>query len=82
MAAHLHRYSSELASIEETVLEISDHHQSLNSRKAFERVQDGLAQILSQVKSVRNFEAELGKKIQNILALVSHSSPQGSSAYC
>lgn len=82
MAAHLHRYSSELASIEETVLDIFNRHKPLNSRKAFERVQDGLAQILSQVKSVRNFEAELEKKIQNILALVSHDSPQSSSAFC
>jgi len=82
MAAHLHRYASELSSISSTVSHISMHHayvyskRSLTSRNEteFDKLEQNLNQILSQLQAVQNFEGELEKKIQNILALVSRIS--------
>jgi len=77
MAAHLHRYTSELKSIDDTIALITKHHGSImrggakNPGEAFERVKSGLIQITSQVKAVKDFEVELEKKIQTSLALVS-----------
>ncbi len=78
MAAHLHRYTSELKSIDDTIALIMKHHELVikgSARKpsgAYERVESGLVQITSQVKAVIDFEVELEKKIQTSLALVSN----------
>jgi len=76
MAAHLHRYTSELKSIEDTMALIIKHHELIIKGVAtipsetFGRVENGLIQITSQVKAVKDFEVELEKKIQTSLALV------------
>ena len=76
MAAHLHRYASELKSLKDTTAMIIEHHlvitghESNNSDKAFRVIEDGLNQVQSQMKSVIDFEIELEKKIKNNLALV------------
>ena len=73
MAAHLHRYTSELASIEDTIAAISKHHtvpKGDESQSTAGRVVDGIQQIFSQLKAVQNFRCELDKKAQNALALV------------
>lgn len=76
MAAHLHRYTSELKSIDDTIALIMKHHELISKRsastpsEAYERVESGLIQITSQVKAVKDFVVELEKKIQNSLALV------------
>jgi len=75
MAAHLHRYRSELGSLEDTVEDISMHHKEFHEHDdgAYSdqsRVTLGFSQVKSQVKSVKSFSKELENKIQNILALV------------
>ena len=77
IAAHLHRYTSELTSIEDTINAIVELHRSAllsiesrSSGAAFERVEDGFDHIASQLKAAKDFELELEKKIQNSLALV------------
>jgi hypothetical protein len=78
MAAHLYRYASELSSLEESLEEVSTQHRLIygdyendeEMRKSFQRVDCGFSQILSHLKSIRYFGAELDKKIQNALALV------------
>jgi septin family protein len=78
MAAHLHRYAAELRSFEEIVTDIDIHHKSILGqtqdmpRYLFDRVETGLYQVASQLHSIKSFEMELEKKIQNILALVCH----------
>ena len=84
MAAHLHRYSSELTSMENTIMAISGHHKWLtqeddsSTKHSSRKIEDGLNEVASQLKSVQNFESELEKKTQNILALVSQSTPSSS----
>ena len=81
MAAHLHRYTSELRSIEDTIAMIVQSHRLVLGRRddvpsqAFERVETGLRQITSQVKAIKDFEDELEKKVQTSLALVRYSAP-------
>lgn len=76
MAAHLHRYGSELKSLHETLPDIEAYHESVNSLGVpsdvfqSQRAKNGLRQIASQLQPVRHFEAELEKKLQNILALL------------
>jgi hypothetical protein len=78
MAAHLYRYASELNSLEESLEEVSTQHRLIygefendeEQKKSFQRVDCGFSQILSNLRSIRHFEAELDKKIQNALALV------------
>ncbi|KAH0536480.1 hypothetical protein FGG08_006661 [Glutinoglossum americanum] len=85
MAAHLHRYGSELGRIEDIVLELSSRHErsiSLvdmadNERTAsvaheWNRAKLGFEQIISHLRAVRNFGKELESKIKNILALVTN----------
>lgn len=75
MAAHLHRYGSELGWFEDIVSDISAHHekffQDVGNEAAGQRLSVGLVQIASQLKSVNTFRQELQHKTQNILALVS-----------
>ena len=76
MAAHLHRYASELKSLDDKTAAIIEHypliigHESRTSDMAFRVIEDGLNQIHSQIKAVIDFEIELEKKIKNNLALV------------
>ncbi len=88
MAAHLHRYTSELTSIEDTIAAIGKYHahvmgvESVEPSVAFNYIEQGLFQIASQLKAVQRFEQELEKKIQNSLALVSDAIALGASASC
>lgn len=85
MAAHLHRYSSELERLENILRELQSWHDNLSSvtdankrdevdddyLQAWRRVKLAYAQILSQLRATRAFGKELENKIDNILALVS-----------
>ena len=74
IASHLHRYTSELTSVGDTISGIVKHHQSICPPGAnLERVEDGFNQVASQLKAAKDFELELEKKTQNSLALVRHS---------
>ncbi|KAF8540428.1 hypothetical protein BDD12DRAFT_28619 [Trichophaea hybrida] len=75
MAAHLHRYRSELGSLEDTIEDISMHHKEFHecddrTHSDQSRIALGFSQVKSQVKSVNSFSKELENKIQNILALL------------
>jgi hypothetical protein len=78
IVAHLYRYASELSSLEESLEEVCTQHQFIygdyendkEKKKCFQRVECGFGQSKSQLRSIRHFEAELEKKIQNALALV------------
>lgn len=79
IAAHMHRYQSELKSLEGAVRDLSTHYDSLestagreneaNTQKSEENTR-GFKQILSQVEACHELANELEKKTQNILALV------------
>jgi hypothetical protein len=85
MAAHLHRYSSELERLENILRELLSWHESLsnlielNGRdealethiQAWRCAKLAYEQILSQLRAIRAFGKEIGRKIENILALVS-----------
>jgi hypothetical protein len=85
MAAHLHRYGSELGWFEDIVSDISKHHEQFfkdvpsksgdTRTLAGQRLSIGLVQIASQLKAVNTFRQELQHKTQNILALVSLTLP-------
>lgn len=77
IAAHLHRYISELKSLEGIVVDLSTHFDSLcaNDRQdsdlsTLEQAYRGFSQVLSQVEALHDFTKELEKKIENNLALV------------
>ena len=76
VAAHLHRYTSELKSIDDTIDAIFQYHRKILNPEglalggAFQKIEDNLYHIASQLKAVKDFEEELEKKIQNSLALV------------
>ena len=73
IASHLHRYTSELISIDDTVDAIAKYHRLICPPGAnFDRVEDGFHQVASQLKAAKDFELELEKKAQNSLALVRH----------
>lgn len=81
MAAHLHRYASELQSLDDTVSDIKARH-SLFTDPAYHNsahaaievlgcgVQFSLEEISHQLSVVKSLRSELESKIQNILALV------------
>ena len=80
VAAHLHRYGSELKAIQDTLADImhayrefgkSRHEDYANAEKLSHTSFD---QITTQVKQVKAFRWELEVKLQNILALVSFAS--------
>ena len=84
MAAHLHRYGSELGWFEDIVADLSVHHDRFfetqpgqtdeTGTRAGQRLSIGLVHIAAQLKAVNTFRQELQHKTQNILALVSSSS--------
>ena len=74
MAAHLHRYASELKSLEATTIGVIEHRRSMlteSSAGDASPVARDLCEALSQIRAIMDFEVELEKKIQNNLALVS-----------
>jgi hypothetical protein len=86
MAAHLHRYGSELGWFEDIVSDLSVYHNEFFSvyhgqtEEAGQRLSAGFVHIAAQLKAVNTFRQELQHKTQNILALVSSSSSIISSA--
>lgn len=77
MASHLHRYASKLTSLQETLSEIIAHHQTFfgkagrsSNDSQFHRIEDGLHQVSLQLRPIKDFEHELEKKLETILALV------------
>lgn len=80
IAAHLHRYRSELTSLEATIADIRSHLTAMNDSHnstddANGQVFRGLDQTASQVRAINDFGQELEKKIDNILALASNIPP-------
>lgn len=81
MAAHLHRYGSELALLQEIVQDIKrfqdEFHQNeqrgLPNLGRSEALSQGLGQLTSQLASISRFRDELRLKTDNVLALVSSS---------
>lgn len=78
IAAHLHRYLSELRSLREIVVDLLVHYKSIHAPEIergnledFEQASSGFRQVLSQIEASQDFATELEKKTQNILALVS-----------
>ncbi|RDW72362.1 uncharacterized protein DSM5745_07534 [Aspergillus mulundensis] len=77
IAAHLHRYLSELQSLQGIVVDLATHFESLHESEpgnsdvnSFENAARGFSQILSQVEALHDFAEELEKKITNNLALL------------
>lgn len=83
MAAHLHRYRSELSRLEDILDELAPSHdkampatnkefdrEGQNRSSTATRIHQSYEQIRSQFKAISGFHEELGRKIQNILALV------------
>lgn len=77
MAAHLHRYASELTSTEFTIENLETWHRYIHEKHPsdnegeYQEIEQNFSQVASQLQSIMCFEQELEKKIQNILALVS-----------
>src|SRR5947207_8285550 len=81
MAAHLHRYGSELGGLERTVQDIRDcceRFRSLQPPNALQTDCDtqenstlSFSQVISQLRAMNSFRRELEHKTTNILALVS-----------
>lgn len=69
MAAHVHRYGTELGSIEETSCELSKAFIAMHDNRDSSTA--GFEQVKSQLKATNAFARELEKKTKNILALVS-----------
>lgn len=73
IAAHLHRYRSELNSVEGIIADLSTHYTILCERGAkedAEKASRGFRQVLTQIQATNHFAQELEKKVQNILALL------------
>jgi hypothetical protein len=77
IAAHLHRYLSELKSLQSIAIDLLSQHeyihegQDCNSDKDnFEHTSRSYNQVLSQIEGAHDFTQELEKKTQNILNLV------------
>ncbi|KAJ9295775.1 hypothetical protein DTO271G3_5798 [Paecilomyces variotii] len=77
IAAHLHRYLSELKSSQGIVVDLSTYYESIYTSEtadsdlgSFEQASRGLSQVSSQIEALRDFAEELEKKIKNILALL------------
>lgn len=76
IAAHLHRYSSELAHLEDVLSGMSTQCKDFNTNpnKANEvdldKTLKNLRQLTSHLRQAKGFVAEMDRKAQNILALV------------
>lgn len=82
VAAHLHRYGSELKAIQDNLTDIVQIYRNFRDAQHDAGPENGslssFDQIATQVKQVKAFRWELEVKLQNILALVSthHASCQ------
>lgn len=72
--AHLHRYRSELSSMEGITLDLASHYATICDGDTANKVSQDFSQVLSQIQATSTFAKELEKKIQNILALVNSPS--------
>jgi chromosome segregation ATPase len=77
IAAHLHRYRSELNSLEAVIVDIGCQltelrHLHESTEDSNRQIAHGLDQTASQVKATNDFCQELEKKLSNILALVGY----------
>lgn len=75
MSAHLHRYGSELLSMEDTISDLIIRHRnafstSTNPVDSVAKIEASLAEAKGQVKAAETMRLELGQKTQNILALL------------
>lgn len=70
IAAHLHRFRSELSSTEGIILELNTQYAAILEGDDADKAARGFNQVLSQMQATSRFVKELEKKIQNILALV------------
>lgn len=75
MSAHLHRYGSELLSIEDTLVDIAQRQEQIvgvaeNGVGSIAKIELSLVEARGQVKAADTLRVELERKIQNILALV------------
>jgi hypothetical protein len=73
MTAHVHRFRSEIAMLEEILADIIQHRQTffdLCDETPPERVTLGLSQVGFQLSGVSNLRQEVENKTRNILALV------------
>jgi nitrate/nitrite-specific signal transduction histidine kinase len=80
MAAHLHRYGTELSRFEDITMELESLYDKLkpavggktepSEDKYRIDTLNEISQLLSQTRAIKYFRNELEKKIQNILALV------------
>ncbi|KAF2250075.1 hypothetical protein BU26DRAFT_518529 [Trematosphaeria pertusa] len=68
--AHLHRYRSELSSMEGITLDLASHYATICDGDTANKVSQDFSQVLSQIQATSTFAKELEKKIQNILALL------------
>ncbi|VUC25168.1 unnamed protein product [Clonostachys rosea] len=77
ISAHLHRYLSEIKSLQGIVTDLTDFYESMYSDKEggaedeeLEKANRGFQQVLSQIEASLDFATELEKKTQNILDLL------------
>lgn len=80
MAAHLHRYGSELRSLSDILIDLKSYNRDLHDEFVVHGVRDvealgnimaTLEQAGSYLAAIRSFRDELQQKIDNVLALVS-----------
>ena len=80
MAAHLHRYGSELRSLSEIIHAIKSYNEDFHGvfvahgvrgADALGRTMKTLDKVASHVSAISTFRDELQQKIDNVLALVS-----------
>ena len=80
MAAHLHRYGSELRSLSDILIDLQSYNRDLHDEFVLHGVRDvealgsiitALEQAASYLTAICSFRDELQQKIDNVLALVS-----------
>lgn len=74
MAAHLHRYKTELQRIELVLSDLRKYRPETldkDSQQMFDREQQKIEQLATQLNAIMSFSDEMEKNVQNTLALVS-----------
>lgn len=85
IAAHLHRYLSELKSLRCIAVNLLSHYKCVHTDKPTDEdpvkydddASRSISQLLSHIEATEDFANELEKKTQNILALVCTANPTG-----
>jgi hypothetical protein len=84
IAAHLHRYLSELKSLRCIAANLLSHYKCVQTDKPtegdpikYDDASRSISQLLSHIEATEDFANELEKKTQNILALVCTKNPAG-----